>query len=229
MIKVLVVDDHKLIRKGIIRLLNDVSGIDVIDEAEDGEEAVRLLSRSDCNPDVILMDLQMPGIGGIEATRKLLRLKPDVKVLALTVYDSDVFPTRLLEEGAAGYITKDTSSDEMVRAIRAVFAGQRYICPELAQKLALNRFSGKDASPFDSLSERELQVMMMITRGQKAQEIAEILHLSPKTVNTYRYRLFDKLGVKSDVDLTHLALRHGVIGSDTIGKDEDEDGEETIE
>ena len=180
MIKVLVVDDHKLIRKGIIRLLSDTNGIETIAEAADGEEAVHLLSRGDCKPDVVLMDLQMPGIGGIEATRKLLRINPDLKVLAVTVCNSDVFPTRLLEEGAAGYITKDTSADEMVRAIRAVHAGQRYICPELAQKLALNRFSGKGSSPFDNLSERELQVMMMITRGQKAQEIAEMLHLSPE-------------------------------------------------
>ncbi len=208
-IKVLIVDDHQLIRKGIASILDEVSGIHVIAEASNGEDAIRLTRENE--PDVVLMDLQMPGMGGMEASRKILRANPDVRVLALTVCESDIFPTRLLEEGAAGYITKDSTTEEMIRAIKAVAVGQRYISPGIAQKLALKRYSTDTKTTFEHLSERELQVMLMITRGKKPQEIAEILHLSPKTVNTYRYRLFEKLGVKSDVELTHLALQHGMI------------------
>lgn len=210
-IKILIVDDHQLIRKGIATILDEIKGFHVIAEAADGEEAIRLAKQH--NPDVILMDIQMPGIGGMEATKKILRTNPEVKILALTVCESDIFPSRLLEEGAAGYITKDSTTDEMVRAIRSVSQGERYISPGIAQKLAIRRFTTGKASPFETLSERELQVMLMITRGRKVQEIADILHLSNKTINTYRYRIFDKLGVISDVELTHLALQHGIIES----------------
>ena len=208
-IKVLVVDDHRLVRRGIVSLLKEINGIETIGEAESGEAAIQFVRET--SPDVVLMDLQMPGMGGLEATRKLLRINPDVKVLILTVCESDLFPTRLLDEGAVGYITKDCGIEEIVRAIRAVHTGQRYLSPEMAQKMALKRFTSDEISPFDNLSERELQIMMMITSGSKPQDIAESLHLSPKTVNTYRYRLFDKLGVKSDVELTLLALKYGVI------------------
>lgn len=209
-IKVIVVDDHKLVRKAISHLLhNDMYGIHVVGEAASGEEAIAMVQKN--MPDVVLMDLQMPGMGGMEATRKLIHRYPDLKILALTVCDSELFPTRLLEDGAAGYVTKDSSSEEVIRAIKAIYSGQRYISPDIAQKMALKRYSGKETTPFDMLSEREFQVMMMITNGKKAQEIAEILHLSPKTVNTYRYRLFEKMSVKSDVELTHLALRYNIV------------------
>lgn len=208
-IKILIVDDHQLIRKGIASILDEIKGLHVIAEASDGEEAIRLAREH--NPDVILMDIQMPGMGGMEATKKILRVNPDARILALTVCESDIYPARLLEEGAAGYITKDSTTEEMVRAIRTIVTGQRYISPSIAQKLAIKRFTTGKASPFEVLSERELQVLLMITRGRKVPDIAEILHLSTKTINTYRYRIFEKLGVKSDVELTHLALQHGII------------------
>jgi two-component system, NarL family, invasion response regulator UvrY len=210
LIKLLVVDDHQLVRKGIVSLLKDVKEIKIIGEASSGEDAIELAREK--QPHVVLMDLQMPGIGGLEATRKLLHLEPQIKVVIVTVCDSEIFPTRLLEEGAAGYITKGSDKAEMLKAIKAVMGGERYIGPDIAQKLALNRVTGsKSAMPFDSLSERELQVMLMITAGEKPQLIAEKLNLSPKTVNTYRYRIFEKLNVKSDVELTHLAIRYGII------------------
>jgi two-component system invasion response regulator UvrY len=209
LINVLLVDDHDLVRIGIRRLLTDVKGIHVVGEAKSGEEAIQL-SRQ-LRPNVVLMDVKMPGIGGLEATRKLLRSDPDIKVIAVTVYGDEPFPSRLLQAGAVGYITKGASLDEMVSAIKAVFIGQRFLGPEVAQQLALKHLSEQDASPFDSLSERELQVMIMITNGQKVQEISDKLCLSPKTVNSYRYRLFEKLAVNSDVELTHLAIRHGLL------------------
>ena len=209
MIKVLLVDDHELVRLGIKRLLQDVSGLKVIGEASSGEEAIRLAR--ELLPEVVLMDVQMPGIGGLEATRKMLRHNPDVKILALTVCDDEPYPSRLLQAGAAGYITKGCDPDEMIRAIRTIHSGQRYISTEIAQQLALKRFTKDDKSPLDILSERELQIMLMITSGQKVQEISDKLCLSPKTVNSYRYRIFEKLSINSDVELTLLAIRLGLV------------------
>lgn len=214
MINVLIVDDHDLVRTGVRKILAEIAGIKVVGEAQTGEEAVKQVRQF--NPHVVLMDVKMPGIGGFEATRKLLRMDPDLKILILTTVSNDLYPARLLQIGAAGYITKGSSMDEMVQAIRAVHAGQRYISPEIASQLAFRHVNDKEESPFDSLSERELQVMLMITKGIKVQDIAEKLCLSPKTVNSYRYRIFEKLSVKNDVELTLLAIRHGLIESEDI-------------
>ena len=212
MINVLLVDDHDLVRTGIKRMLEDVSGIRVVGEANNGEEAVKLGRK--LKPQVVLMDVKMPGIGGFEATRKLLRVDPDLKVLIVTICNNDLYPARLLQVGASGYLTKGASMEEMVQAIRAVHSGQRYISPEIASRLAFKHVTDKDDSPFESLSERELQVMLMITMGMRVQDIAEKLCLSPKTVNSYRYRIFEKLKVQNDVELTLLAIRHGLVESE---------------
>ena len=208
MIRVLVVDDHDLVRTGITRMLADIDGLQVVGEADSGEAALKLAR--ELKPDVVLMDVKMPGIGGLEATRKLLRSDPDSKVVAVTVWEEDPFPTRLLQAGAAGYLTKGAGLDEMVQAIRLAFAGQRYISPQIAQQLALKSFQPQ-GSPFDALSEREIQIALMIVGCQKVQVISDKLCLSPKTVNTYRYRIFEKLSVTSDVELTLLAVRHGMV------------------
>lgn len=205
LIKILLVDDHDLVRMGIKRIIQDTPGFKVVGEARTGEDAVRLAR--ELIPDVVILDVQMPGIGGLEAARKMLRHNPDVKIIALTVYDDEPYPTRLLQAGVAGYITKGCNSEEMVRAIRSVHSGQRYISSEIAQQMALRRFKNGEESPLDILSERELQIMLMITSGQKVQDISKKLCLSPKTVNSYRYRIFQKLAIKSDVELTLLAIR----------------------
>ncbi len=212
MIKVLVVDDHDLVRMGITRMLTDIGGIKVVGEAASGEEALRLAR--ELTPQVVLMDVKMPGIGGLEATRKLLRQNPEVRVVAVTVCDEEPFPSRLLKAGAAGYLTKGAALEEMVKAIRAVASGQRYISPEIAQQLALKNLEEEKNSPFEALSEREMQITMMIVSCQKVQEISDRLFLSPKTVNSYRYRIFEKLGIGSDVELTLLAVRHGLLSAD---------------
>jgi two-component system invasion response regulator UvrY len=214
LITILVVDDHAVVRAGVARLLSDIKGMKVIGEAESGEKAVRIAKEK--RPQVVLMDVKMPGIGGLEATRKMLRNDPDIKIIALTVCGEEPFPSKLLQAGAAGYITKDSNLDEIVNAIKTVYSGKRYIGPEIAQQLALKTVSDTEKSPIDLLSERELQVMMMITEGQKVQEISDKLCLSPKTVNSYRYRLFDKLRVASDVELTHLAIKHGILDSPKV-------------
>ncbi len=189
-------------------MLADIDGLQVVGEADSGESALKLAR--ELKPDVVLMDVKMPGIGGLEATRKLLRSHPDIKVVAVTVCEEDPFPTRLMQAGAAGYLTKGAGLDEMVQAIRLAFAGQRYISPQIAQQLALKSFQPQ-ASPFDALSEREIQIALMIVGCQKVQIISDKLCLSPKTVNTYRYRIFEKLSVTSDVELTLLAVRHGMV------------------
>lgn len=215
MIKVLVVDDHDLVRMGITRMLADVAGIKVVGEASSGEDALKLAR--ELLPQVVLMDVKMPGIGGLEATRKLLRVHPDMRVLAVTVCDEEPFPSRLLKAGAAGYLTKGAALEEMIKAIRLVASGQRYISPEIAQQLALKSFGGEEnASPFDALSEREMQIAMMIVSCQKVQEISDKLFLSPKTVNSYRYRIFEKLTIDSDVELALLAVRHGLLSADMV-------------
>lgn len=213
MIRVLVVDDHDLVRTGISRMLADVDGLQVIGQADSGETAIR--KARELKPDVVLMDVKMPGIGGLEATRKLLRSYPDIKVIAVTICEEDPFPTRLLQAGAAGYLTKGAALEEMIQAIRMVFAGQRYISPQIAQHLALKAFQPQtNGSPFDLLSEREIQIALMIANCQKVQTISDKLCLSPKTVNTYRYRIYEKLSITSDVELALLAVRHGMV--DTI-------------
>ena len=210
MIKVYIVDDHDLVRTGISRMLSDIAGIKVVGEAASGEDALRFIR--DLDPDVVLMDAKMPGIGGLEATRKLLRQNADVRVIAVTACGEEPFPSRFLQAGAAGYLTKGAAMDEMVKAIRLVHSGQRYISPDVAQELALKPFrSDGESSPFDQLSERELQIATMIVNCQKVQEISDKLFLSPKTVNSYRYRVFEKLGINSDVELTLLAVRHGML------------------
>lgn len=184
MIKVLVVDDHDLVRTGITRMLADIDGLQVVGQADSGEESLK--KARELKPDVVLMDVKMPGIGGLEATRKMLRSHPDIKVVAVTVCEEDPFPTRLLQAGAAGYMTKGAGLAEMVQAIRLVFAGQRYISPQIAQQLALKSFQPQvNNSPFDLLSEREIQIALMIVGCQKVQTISDKLCLSPKTVNTY--------------------------------------------
>lgn len=214
MIKVLIVDDHELVRVGISRLLSDVKGIEVVGEAASGEEAIDLVRK--LSPDVVLMDVKMPGIGGLEATRRTLRVDPELKIIAVSVYDDEPFPSRLMSAGAVGYLTKGTNVDEMVRAIRKVHSGQRYISSDIAQQLALRPFNGDAKSPFEALSAREMQITLMVIASMKVQEIAENLSLSPKTVNSYRYRIFEKLDVSGDVELTKLAIKHGLIDSESV-------------
>ncbi|MEZ5540784.1 MAG: UvrY/SirA/GacA family response regulator transcription factor [Pseudomonadota bacterium] len=209
MINVMLVDDHGLVRNGIKRILDDVDGIAVVAEAENGEQAIKQVRKQ--RPDVILMDISMPGIGGLEATRKIARSLPGIKIIVVSIHDDDPFPARLLEAGAVGYLTKGCDVREIINAIRSVHVGKQYITPAVAQKLALSFLNNGEKSPIDRLTQRETQVMLMIVRGSTNKEISEKLCLSPKTTSTYRYRLYDKLGVYSEVDLTRFAIRYGLI------------------
>ena len=208
-IRVLLVDDHNLFREAIGHTLERYGLSVVAGGAATGEEAIRLVREQ--RPDVVLMDVNMPGIGGLEATRRILANHPEVKVIILTVHADDPYPARLLEAGASGYLTKTCGPEELVTAIRKVHEGERYIGADIARQLALSMLPGGGRSPFDRLSQREMQVMLMVTQGHSIQEIADQLSLSPKTVSTYRYRIYEKLGVSNDVELTHLAMRYGML------------------
>lgn len=210
MIKVLVVDDHDLIRAGIARMLMDDVSIDVMGEAASGEEAVEYVREN--KPDVVLMDLKMPGIGGLEATRRIKRYSDHCSVVVVSAFTDDPYASRVMDAGASAYVSKNSHISEMIRAIKMVKDGKRYVSPDIAQSMALG--GNKSESPFDTLSERELQIATMIIECQKVQHISDKLCLSPKTVNTYRYRIFEKLDITSDVELTLLAVKHGLLEVD---------------
>lgn len=192
---------------GIRRLLDGSDNIQVVAEAEDGGSALKEVKAH--NPDVVLLDMKMPGMDGWEVTRRLKQIKSNIHIIVLTASTTNPLPTRLLQLGAMGYLTKDSAAEEMLAAIQKVSQGERYLSAEIAQKIALSSLAPDETSPLELLSEREMQVMLMITRGLTVNEIAEKLFLSPKTVGTYRYRMLEKLGIKNDVELMHLAMKHG--------------------
>jgi len=207
-ITLLIIDDHELVREGIRRLLEDQAHITVLAEAASGEEAIKLAS--ELKPEIILMDISMPGIGGLEATHRLLQINPKQKIIILTAHTADPFPKVLLRAGAVGYISKNSGLSEMQIAIETIHKGKSYISPDIAQKLAIAALNPSNDSPFDRLSQRELQIIMLIVQGLRTQEIAKRLCLSPKTISTYRSRLMDKLEVPSVVELMKLAEQHGL-------------------
>ncbi len=214
MIKVLLVDDHEIVRTGIESLLNSVDGISVIGVSNCGEQALELLCNM--NPDIILMDINMPGIGGIEACRRILQRYQDIKVIALSVHNDGPIPQQLLKLGASGFISKSSPVEEMVTAIHIVMSGKRYLSTEVANNLAFQNLQGTDISPFAKLSQRESEVVNLILQGKSIQEMSDLLLLSDKTVNTYRYRLYDKLKIKNDVELTCLAVKFNHIDTSLI-------------
>ena len=209
MVNILIVDDHELVRAGLKGILAVSSEYQVVGEAETGEQALELIK--ELQPDLVLMDINMPGIGGLEATRKLKQANPEIKVIVLTMHKEGPFPSNLIKAGAKGYITKDCGVEETLAAIVAVMKGNTYISNEVAQQLAVDMLTTGSQNPFDALSQRELQILMMILQGNKIREIAETLNLSSKTISTYRYRLFDKLKVKNDTEMTRLAIQYGMI------------------
>ena len=209
MIRVLVVDDHDLVRMGISRMLADSADIEVVGEADSGDMAIKMAKQ--LRPDVILLDVNMPNIGGLEATKRLIQLDMGIKILAVSSMSAQPYPSMLIKAGVNGYITKGTPLDEMIQAVKKIYQGGRYFSQDVAEQLADVLLSDNANSPFDLLSDREKQVAMMVVNCQSPQQIADQLFVSVKTINTYRYRIYEKVNVDSDVKLTHLAIRHGLI------------------
>ena len=207
MIRVLLVDDHAVVRMGFRMLLANAD-IGVVGEAGDGEQACQLYPR--IRPDVVVMDLSMPGMGGLEAVRRLLAQDPKARVLALSAHEDTAHPQRMLRAGALGYLAKRSAPDELIAAVKAVAAGARYIDAQTAQALALAQIDDR-AHPVDLLSEREFSVFIQLARGQSVARIAEILNLSPSTVGTHLYHVKQKLGASNQSELTLAALRWGLL------------------
>lgn len=208
---VLIADDHELVRTGIRRLLEDI-GCEVVAEAASGEEAVAAARTR--RPDLALIDIHMPGIGGLEATQKLRRVHPECRVIILTAHTEGPLPRALLEVGVAGFLTKGCTVDEMNEAITKVRRGERYISRDVAQKLALASVTGEQRTPFDRLTSRELQVALMLIAGEPNRDISQALRLSPKTVTTYRQRILRKVGVRTLPELLRLAIQYNLTPPD---------------
>jgi len=206
-INVLLVDDHELVRAGIEYLLNANASINVIGVANSGEKAISLSMK--LSPDVILMDLNMPGMGGSEAIKRILRKNSFAKIIALSVYDDGPIPQQVITNGAKGYLNKGCPAEEMIKAILAVHQGKNYMSAEVATNLAFSPLDKQNV--FDNLSQRELQIATKIINGQSISDIAQFLSISPKTVNTHRYRVHEKLGIKNDIELVRLAAEYGML------------------
>jgi two-component system invasion response regulator UvrY len=214
MIRILLVDDHRLFRLGVRKMLQDANNMEIVGEADCGEAAVAACLEH--RPNVVLMDISMPGIGGLEATRRITRRDGAPRVVVLSAHEENPFPVHALKAGASGYLSKGVAADELVTAIKKVFLGKRYLSADVAQQLAVTAFEGETEGPFEQLSSREMQIMLMVVNCHKVNQISGHLHLSPKTVNSYRYRIFEKLNVKSDVELALMAVRYGVISGNYL-------------
>jgi two-component system invasion response regulator UvrY len=211
MIRIMIVDDHEFVRIGLRHILEEYADFEIAAEACNGEMALRLNHK--CRPDVVLLDVELPGLSGFEITRRLKMSSPQQYIIALSVRSQSPYPEKLLDAGASGYLTKGCPAVELVRAIRRVVGGERYISAEIAQQLALRLTRGSGGSPFDDLSAREMEVLLMVAEGRRIADIADVMHLSPKTVATYKYRIYDKLETRNDVDVTRMAMRYGLVAA----------------
>ncbi len=209
MIKLLVADDHKIFREGLREIINKTSDIRVIDEAKSGNEVLSKVEEN--NYDVILLDISMPGRSGLDILKQLRQEKPHIQVLILSMYSEEEFAVRAMKTGAAGYLVKDTASKDLIEAIRKVSMGSKYVTPSLAEKLAIDVEMGNEILLHTKLSNREYEVMCMISSGKKNKEIAEEILVSPKTVSSYKKRILDKMGMKTNAQLTEYAIRFGLI------------------
>lgn len=209
MIRVLLVDDHAVVRTGFRLLLQSQSDISVVAEAHSGESACQMYG--ELTPDVVVMDLGMPGMGGLEALRRIRARHSDARVLALSAHDDPMHARRALREGALGFLSKRSAPEALIDAIGTVASGRRYIDPNLAQKLALAEIEGAARSPIEHLSEREFEVFIRLAGGATVQKIADDLKLSASTIGTHLYNIKQKLGVVNQSELTLLAIRHGLI------------------
>jgi DNA-binding NarL/FixJ family response regulator len=208
MIRIVVADDHAILREGLKRILGGVGDLEVVGEAGSGPEAVDQACRA--HADVVLLDVSMPGRGGLETVQELKRRLPSVRVLMLTGHPEDEFAIRCLREGADGYLTKESAPHLLVEAVRKVHAGRKYVSPALAELLAVNLDARHEKALHERLSGRELEILRLIASGQTVGEIGVLLHLSVKTVSTYRARILEKTGLRNNAAIVRYAVDHGL-------------------
>lgn len=207
-INVMLVDDHAVVRMGFKMLLESDTEIKVVAEAESGEIAITRYM--ECKPDVVVMDITMPGIGGLEAIERILAKESNARILVLSAHEDSVHPKRVLNAGAMGYLTKRSAAEELIKAIRTVATGKKYLEASVAQQMAIQQLSG-DQNPVDVLSAREFEVFMALAKGKTTNEIAETLFLSPRTVGTHLYNIKQKLNANNSAEIALIAMRSGLI------------------
>ncbi len=207
-INVMLVDDHAVVRMGFKLLLESATDIKVVAEAESGEQAIRLYTEH--QPDVVVMDITMPGLGGLEAIERIMARDPQAKILVLSAHEDSVHPKRVLSAGALGYLTKRSAAEELIKAIRTVAGRKMYLEAGIAQQMAIQQLSG-EKNPVDVLSAREFEVFISLAKGNTTNEIAETLNLSPRTVGTHLYNIKQKLSASTSADLALMAMRCGLI------------------
>lgn len=208
LISIMLVDDHAVVRMGFKLLLEGAQEISVVAEAESGEEAVRTFQAH--NPDVLVMDISMPGIGGLEAIDRILAKVADQKILVLSGHEDVMHARRVLKAGAVGYLTKRSAADALIDAVKTVCRGKTYLEPQIAQELAVEQVSG-NKDPVDSLSEKEFKVFISLAKGQSVQDIADVMCLSPRTIGTHLYNIKQKLGASNSAELAIIAMRSGLM------------------
>ena len=210
MIRILIADDHAIVRAGLKQLVQDTPDIMVAGEAANGWEVLELVREQSW--DLVLLDLSMPGRGGMETLKRIKRQAPDLPVLILSIYPEDQYAVRALKDGASGYLTKETDPDELMIAIRKAAGGGTYVSRTLGEKLAVNLNSfDSTAPPHQALSDRELEVMLMLASGKTVTQVAEELSLSVKTISTNRARLLRKMGMSTNTDLAYYAVKQGLL------------------
>lgn len=209
MIKILVADDHTIVREGLKQIVGDVGDMVVADEAGNGQEALQKIREGDY--DVILLDISMPGRSGLEVLKDIRAEKPKLPVLILSMHSEEQYAVRALRAGASGYLTKASAPDELIGAIRKVSRGRKYVTASLAEKLALELDADADKPPHEMLSDREYQVMLMLASGKSVKEIADELCLSVKTISTYRSRILEKMNMKKNAELTLYAIQNHLV------------------
>ena len=207
--KVLVADDHAVVREGLKRILTQDRSIEVVAEAGDG--AAALARACEVDLDVVVLDMSMPGRGGLETLQELKRMRPQLGVLVLSMHPEDQYAVRVLREGADGYLSKESAAEELISALRKIYDGGKYVSATLAERLASTVERGFEGPPHERLSTREFQVLVLIAQGRTVTEIGEELHLSVKTISTYRTRILDKMGMKNNAALMHYAIEEGIV------------------
>jgi two-component system, NarL family, invasion response regulator UvrY len=212
MIKVLVVDDHTLVRAGIRRLLDAEDTIEVVGDTGSGHDGIKLCR--DLNPDVVVLDYGLPDLDGLEVTRQIMDFGIDVKILILTMYDNEEYAIRLLRAGASGFVIKGASPEDLVTGVRKVANGTLYVTQDIQEKMVARIGQPQVETPESMLSDREIQVLLRLAMGATTREVSKALHLSNSTVETYRSRLLEKLNLRNNSDLTRFAIRRGLIDLD---------------
>ena len=209
MIRILIADDHAIVRAGLKQIVAETSDMVVADEASSGHEALNKAWKNDY--DVVVLDITMPGINGLDVLKQLKSQRPELPVLVLSIHPEEQYAVRVLRAGASGYLTKESASDELIMAIRKVSLGRKYVTSSLAEKLAFDLETDIEKPLHETLSDREYQVMCMIASGKTANEVAEKLFLSIKTISTYRSRILEKMKMKSNAELTYYAIKHRLV------------------